>query len=228
MIRWLILLSFLSLFLSANASAKTLKVMVIDTGIDLQDPISTKYTPKKYLTPDQQDVNSHGTQVTSIIASRACADVIIIPCKYYEKPLNSMNLENEVKCIEKAIDEDVDLINYSSGGPDTSQREIKALKIFLSKPGRQFISAAGNNGCNLDSCSYYPACYRLPGMVAVASLDQYGNRNSSSNYSSWVKWEVGSQVPTTSLGGHMTYFSGTSAATALYTGKLVQKWCRSK
>ena len=107
----------LVLFITSLALAdlpKTLKIMVIDTGIDLSNTEVTKYTPEQYLKPYNQDTVGHGTHVSYTIVSKACPGVIIIPCKFHIP--GPGNFERELECIEQAIKEKVNIINFSAGG----------------------------------------------------------------------------------------------------------------
>lgn len=220
-----------------------LKVMVIDTGIDCQNKELTKYTDmtkycqkqwfnyvghKLELLPKEQDQNGHGSHVTGLIIEHACKGVEIIPCKYYEVDGSSFNnLANTVVCIQSAIENKVNIINYSSDGLASSKEEKEAIGRFVNMGGT-FVSSAGNNGQNLDIVPRYPVSYRLSNMIGVGSLSTDGNKMSSSNFANWLVWELGMSVESWLLDNHRGYMSGTSQACAIHTSKLVANWCASK
>lgn len=220
--------------------AKSLRVVVIDTGVDLDNKKLTKYIPQKYQTSENQDTNGHGTEITTLVVAKACKKVEIIPCKYYhEIDTGNINLRREVECINLAIEEKADIINFSGGGTGYYAVERDAVYRFLQSGNTFMIAAAGNNGLNLDEVPYYPASYKFPGLLnagllAVGALDSGDinanvnntKRYSSSNYADWLEWEAGSRVKTTTVGGDEVLISGTSISTAVYTGKMVEDWCK--
>lgn len=83
-----------------------------------------------------------------------------------------------------------------------------------------FIVAAGNDGTNSDATATYPACYKLPNVVAVAATT---STDSMATFSQFGRHTVhvaapGSAIYSTSPGNSYATHSGTSMATPHVTG----------
>ena len=64
------------------------------------------------------DQHGHGTHVAGIVKS-IFPDVKILALKYYNpKATGQANLDATIKAIQYAVDNNVDVINYSGGGPE--------------------------------------------------------------------------------------------------------------
>lgn len=211
-------------------ASPTFKVMVIDTGIDVTHPALTKYVPEKLrTTPDFTDTHGHGTHISGLITADACPGVELYSCKFYDSnAVGDENLRRTVECFNRAREEGMDLINYSAGGAEPSRIEKLAVEQFCNLPGRTFVSAAGNEGWNLDRIPYYPASYRFACQVTVSSLGKNGKLMPSSNWASWTKQELGMTVKSSLPGGRYGYMSGSSQAAAIYSGKVVKSFCESQ
>ena len=121
------------------------------------------------------------------------------------------------EAIEEATRLHVDFINISGGGYGFSRREHKAVMAAIEQ-GIIIVAAAGNDNANLDRYPFYPGCYDKREMV-VASTSSTGDKLPSSNYGSQVRfYELGLNV----CGAYNICHSGTSQATAVTTGKLIQ------
>lgn len=216
---------------------KNIVVAVIDTGIQYDHPfLSQNIFVKKgsksrrnfgvdfsmksaSLTP--KDTHGHGTHVSGIIKS-VFPDVKILALKYYNPQASGQqNLNSTIQAFEYAVDQGVDVINYSGGGPEPSEEELRVLKKAEAK-GILVISAAGNERSNIDKKknAYYPASYGLSNIITVGAHDENINVIASSNYG---KKSVDIAAPGYRIksaihnggAGHMT---GTSQATAFVTG----------
>ncbi|MBC6415968.1 MAG: S8 family serine peptidase [Bdellovibrionales bacterium] len=147
---------------------------------------------------DIQDSHGHGTHVSGIIAangSKPCKmtgispQVEIMVLKYFDpSSLTKNNLINTVKAIEYAVEQNVDIINYSGGGPGKSDDEKVAIAKAADK-GIIFVTALGNEGekikkekINSDKNQYYPASYKLSNIIPVESHNKGKDRLNSSNY----------------------------------------------
>ncbi len=216
---------------------KDIVIAVIDTGIDYNHPHLQKnihvlngdksannygvdFSGKKpTLTPN--DTHGHGTHVAGIIVS-IFPDAKILPLKYYNPQASGQaNLNSTIKALEFAVDNNVDMINYSGGGPEPSLEELKILQK-AEKKGILIIAAAGNEKSNIDDKrhAYYPASYGLDNIISVGAYDKTVNIIPSSN---WGKLSVdvaapghriNSSIPNKQAG----YMTGTSQATAFVTG----------
>ena len=178
---------------------KDITVAVVDTGIQfnhpfLQDNIITSRgklgkknygvdfsTKKKTTTPS--DSHGHGTHVAGIVKS-IFPDVKILALKYYNPQASGQaNLNSTIKALEYAVDQNVDIINYSGGGPEASSAELAVLKK-AEKKGILIIAAAGNERSNIDrkKNAYYPASYGLSNIITVGAHDEANKLISASNW----------------------------------------------
>jgi hypothetical protein len=138
--------------------------------------------------------------------------------KYYVTG-SQLNSYNTTRAFEYAAEKKFDYINYSSGGVDPSEKERIAVERYLNHGGK-LISAAGNEGKNLDmpGNQYYPAMYDKR-IIVVGMLDVNGIQYEYSNYGKVVnRWEIGQE-----LIGYGVKMSGTSQSTAVATGKIVSE-----
>lgn len=213
-------------------------VAVVDTGIQVDHPflaenlvvksgeVSSKnygkdfsYQSKNINTPN--DTHGHGTHVAGIIKS-VFPDVKILALKYYNPQASGQaNLDSTIKCLEYAVDQNVDVINYSGGGPEPSVEELRVLKKAESK-GILIIAAAGNEKSNIDlrKNAYYPASYGLSNIITVGAHDKNVKLIQSSNYG---KLSVDIAAPGNQIKSAIPYngagtMTGTSQATAFVTG----------
>ncbi len=262
----------------ANADAgwaripKKIKVAVIDTGIDEQLLKGNSYCSeghKDFTDTGLKDNHGHGTHISGIVdqyaknyifkGGKRPSDIdklqenycqIII--KYYD-PHQGMwadNLRQTIKSFKWAIEQKVDIINYSGGGTDFSQDEKQVIEEALSK-GIKVVVAAGNEHCDLKGdCNeyerdgdivlkdkkgkpilkkkrantYYPALYDDRIYVVGNLVGPDRKIASTSNYGDAVKyWEIGTNVLSRLPNMSYGYMTGTSQATAIKTGKLVRE-----
>ena len=210
---------------------KTLKVMVLDTGVDSSNPFLVKYIPNKYLNNDNStDEHGHGSHIMGILSLKACSNVQLIPCKAFDyRIINTFGngKDRTIDCLNLALEYKVDIINYSGGGNERGSFEFNLLNK-LDKLGVKIITAAGNNGKNLDIKEnyYYPASYRLKNLIIVGNIDKNHIINSNSNYGKNVIYEIGMDVRSFDNKGNLVYMSGTSQATAVHTSKLIEEFCK--
>jgi len=224
----------LFLLLTSLAQAQTLKVAVIDTGLSLNDPrfaghiCSTEH--KDFTGTSLDDVNSHGTHVSGLIVKNAGdGDYCLQIYKYYtDSQSGAVNLKHEVEAIREAINNKANIVNMSGGGPEFNEEEALLIKYH---PEIIFVVAAGNDGKDLDISgnSFYPASLFYGNIEVVMALDREGNRIRSSNYGKKIEnKELGENVYSYLPNGKMGYMTGTSQATATFTGKLIRKTLDAK
>lgn len=216
---------------------KDITIAVVDTGIQYNHPFlkgnvvgttgtsNAKNFGKDFSTktPTNTPVDSHGhgTHVAGIIKS-IFPEVKILALKYYNpKASGKVNLESTIKALKYAVDQNVDIINYSGGGPESSSEEKAVLKE-AEKKGILIIAAAGNEKSNIDKYEnhYYPASYGLSNIISVAAHDEFNKVIASSNYGSKTVdiaapgYKIKSAIPKNGAG----FMTGTSQATAFVTG----------
>lgn len=184
-----------------------------DYGLDFSKSAANQYQPI--------DQHGHGTHVSGIIKS-VYPDVKILSLKYYNPRASGQdNLDSTIKALRYAVDANVDIINYSGGGPEPAIEELRILKEAERK-GILIVAAAGNEESNIDvkKNAYYPASYGLSNIITVTAHDQTLQMLSSSNYGansvdiSAPGYRIKSALP----GGRSGFLTGTSQATAFVSG----------
>ena len=218
---------------------KDVVVAVVDTGIDPQHPFLEKnifvesgsvnaannfgidFSKDKKSQSTPTDSHGHGTHVSGIIKS-IFPDVKILALKYYSLTASGMdNLNSTVAALKYAVDNNVDVINYSGGGPEAASEELRVLKEAERK-GIIVVAAAGNDESNIDEKkkAYFPASYGLKNIITVTAHDEDLKILSSSNYGikSVDIFAPGYRIKSSLQNGRAGYLTGTSQATAFVTG----------
>lgn len=225
-------ISLLALFLTPVVYAKKcdtqIRIAVVDTGLNLNDPRFTKHLcatgHKDFTGAGIVDVNTHGTHVAGLIEKYAGnSNYCLLIYKYYtDSDYGELNTTHEVLAFKEAIKNGADIINLSAGGPEFSEQE--AL-VIVEHPKVVFVVAAGNDGKDLDDPENksYPASLFYNNMFVIGSVDSQGYRSTTSNYGEKVKYAEGENVVSYSPGGLNMIKSGTSMATAIFSGKLVAR-----
>lgn len=216
---------------------KEVVVAVVDTGIQQDHPFlaGNIYVPNgkasagnygmdfsnERATNTPSDSHGHGTHVAGIVKS-VFPEVKILALKYYNpKASGQKNLESTIRALRYAVEMNVDVINYSGGGPEASVEELRILKE-AEKKGILIIAAAGNEHSNIDDKknAYYPASYGLSNIITVGAHDENLQIIPSSNYGknsvdiAAPGYRIRSAIPGSGAG----YMTGTSQATAFVSG----------
>lgn len=201
--------------------------MVIDTGTDLSHNEISSHVREQF-NENYIDRNGHGTAMTSLVLKDTCESIELIACNYFDSPLRRIDSSNE--CFKRALNENIDYINYSSNGNYIEENEKQILKK-LSNKGVIIVVAAGNDGENLTKSGKcqgsYPACYLYKNIYIVQNVDKDGKLDPRSNYltNKNARSELGVNVPILLPNKQYGVISGTSPATARYTNKLLLKKC---
>lgn len=217
---------------------KDIIVAVVDTGIDYNHPFlekniyvpSGKVSEKNYGIDFSKNVidkntpidkHGHGTHVSGIIRS-IFPEVKILALKYFNPSASGDdNLASTVLALRYAVDHNVDIINYSGGGPGPAMEELRALKE-AEKKGILVVVAAGNEESNIDdkSKAYFPASYGLSNVITVSAHDEDLKILPSSNYGKQGVdiFAPGYRIRSSLNNGRIGYLTGTSQATAFVTG----------
>lgn len=200
-------------FLKDNLYLPGASITNTSYGIDFSKGASNKMAPV--------DTHGHGTHVSGIVKS-VYPEVKIMALKYYNPQASGQdNLNSTIEALRYAVDQNVDVINYSGGGPEPALEELRILKL-AEKKGILVVAAAGNEQSNIDfkNNAYYPASYGLNNIISVTAHDQSVNVLSSSNYGkqsvdiSAPGYRIKSSLPS----GRAGYLTGTSQATAFVSG----------
>lgn len=211
---------FLSILLFSQLSfAKLIKVAVIDTGFNRKYNIKLCNDGHMNMGNGSSrlvfnDENGHGTNVSSLIEDEAkSANYCQIIIKY---SLGENSIAEFIEALRYIQSLDVDVINYSGGGPGFVNEEyINIVKLLKQK--KFIVVAAGNTNINLDKkCDFFPACYSKKLIIVGNGSKEHPQL--SSNYGSIVNlWIDGNYK----VGGGQV-LSGTSQSTAIATGKLIK------
>lgn len=184
------------------------------------------------------DNHGHGTHIAGIVGavggnnvgiSGVCPKVSLMILKYYDPTARGNdNLKNTVRAIQYAIDKKAHIINYSGGGTEPNDDEMRAIKMASEvrdfaagiKDGILFVAAAGNERSNSDLAPYYPADYKLRNIISVTAIDSYAKVLKSSNFGqkSVDLAAPGEGIYSTLPEGKYGVMTGTSQATAFVTG----------
>ena len=152
---------------------------------------------------------SHGTHLAGIIA-KDNPGVQIMPLAVFS-PMGAYT-SDIIAAIEYARSMDVKVINCSFG----STQENQALQETIEATDALFVCAAGNARNDLVGTPVYPACYNLPNVLSVASVNADEGFSFYSNYSA-SKVDLaarGRDVESALPGGETGMLSGTSQAAA--------------
>ena len=176
---------------------------------------------KSLLVFQPQDKHGHGTHISGIVKS-VFPGTKMLTLKYYgEHATGADNLNATIKALQYAVDKNVDIINYSGGGPNPSPRELEVLKEAERK-GIVVIAAAGNERSNIDipRNAYYPASYNLSNIISVMAYNQNLSPILSSNYGekSVDIAGPGDRIRSSLPGKRSGHLTGTSQATAFVSG----------
>lgn len=205
-----------------DSNRGTIRIAVIDTGIDSAHPYLQKYVSpigydlQNYSSPFK-DVSGHGTHVAGIIAqqieaiSDATSTIIsfeLISVKYTDKEA-SFKLPDAI--LHVLTKDQVDIINISTSGTGIDTIEIKALALAKTL-GIQVIAASGNEGVDISfNQEGYPCKYALDNIICVANLNANGSLNLSSNFGMQVDLAaIGTNILSTLPNERWGYMSGTS------------------
>ncbi|GEK35666.1 S8 family serine peptidase [Kurthia sibirica] len=207
-----------------DINRKTIKIAVLDTGINTKENNMRKFIKKSYNTFDKSSktkpINNHGTLITSLIVNSKHKNkqigikndhVEIYDVQVLDEN-GKGNTKNTILGIEWSIKNKVDIINISYG---LSKNNISLQKIIkkAKKNGILIIAASGNN---LDSSTDYPAKYKE--VISVSAIDK---KNNIYIYAGMEKVDYlapGVNIPALNEKGKIEYVTGTSFSTAYVTG----------
>lgn len=205
-------------------SNQGITIAVLDTGVDLTHPDLRANLISGYnmINPDQsvQDDYGHGTQVAGILAAvgnnaNQGTGVLwrarIMPVKVLDGRGEGDDYDI-ARGINQAVRAGAKIIVLSLGDRLYSQHMEDAVNN-AEKNNVLLVAATGNNGSTVN----YPAAFST--VLAVGASDQNDRVPSYSNYGPEIDVVApGQSIYTTSLGGKMTYNSGTSMAAPIVAG----------
>lgn len=163
-----------------------IKIAIIDTGVDFNHPDLFGWGPDgkviggyNFIHENQLplDTNGHGTQVAGVIAADGQIVGIAPKAKIlaYKVSENGEGVSSDliIRAIEKAIEDEVDIINISLGVNKTNAKIDRAVDLALEKE-IFVVTAAGNDGPGLKTIG---SPGRNSGSVTVGAT--YNNLTSS-------------------------------------------------
>lgn len=196
-------------------------IAVIDNGVDRNHSDLLGSTVQGYCFVTNSTVPSgdgHGTHVAGTIAANKNNDIGIVGVAPEAKIMSlkflsssgSGTTANAIRAIEYASDKGIKISNNSWGGGSYS----KSLEDAIKNSGMLFIAAAGNSSRNSDVYPMYPAAYKLPNIISVASVTNKGNLSYFSNYGKTTVHvgAPGSAIYSTTPNNNYAYYDGTSMA----------------
>jgi hypothetical protein len=217
-------LSVLLIFFAMRQAdaANTIVVAVIDTGFTkTQDNVKLcsigrmDFTKSGTLTDSHPQ--RHGSNVIGLITQNAGDSgycIVSIKVFNYVDGKLTFNYLEYLEALRFIVKLKPAILNLSMAGEVLFTGEAALIKTILDQ-GTQIVAAAGNDGVNLDytGCNVYPACID-PRIYMIG--------NSTSNTSN-----TGHYIDTTEDGSNKkaagTVLTGTSQATAIFTGKVVKQ-----
>lgn len=175
----------------------------------------------------------HGTHVAGIIAAEPKSSPMVgVAHQSKILPMNIMSdngggsLSAAVFAIQYAKDRGVKVINASWGGALCAD-SLKRMINSLNEQNILFVSAAGNDGVDIDVYPEFPAGFALANQVTVGASVQSGLMAAFSNYS-YNKVHVlapGHQILSSVPGGWLPA-SGTSMAAPFVSGLAALLWSK--
>lgn len=217
-------------------SGKGVRIAIIDTGVNKNSKLLSNVKVRKTFTVDnpktkinEGDVldrfeEGHGTGVATIIGARPLKQsddysIISVAPKAtllsykYKDGTEEGDVKELIEAINTAIDDDVDIINISSG----LKSDIPALHKSIKRAIAQNIVVVASAGNNKQKKVTYPARYSE--VIAVTSVSSKNKRSSFANYGKGLDFVApGENIPTISVKGDLYEASGTSFATPFITG----------
>jgi type VII secretion-associated serine protease mycosin len=205
---------------SLSRGNATVKVAVIDTGVDLTHPdLKQRLIPGVNviaLGQSAMDDNGHGTHVAGIIGASVNNRQGIAGINWYSRvmPIKALDATGAgtsfsvADGIIEATDRGAKVINMSLGNYATSAFLREAVQ-YAYRHDVVLVAATGNDNSSQPG---YPAAY--PEVLAVAATTKRLARASFSNYGSYVDVAApGDLIASTYMGGQYAALSGTSMAT---------------
>jgi hypothetical protein len=213
----------------ANNYGQTIRVAVIDTGLDLSHPMFSGHLMSTTTWLDYVDADTtpqevagtfygHGTGVGGLILQVA-PKATLLPLRVLG-PDGTGSIANVIAAINAAIAAKVDIINLSLM-TDTDIPELKLIIETAAQAGIYVVMAAGNDALN---SVYYPAAYATTSiyksmLLSVGSVSASDILSTFSNYGTGLEFLApGEQVFSSYPDSRIAYFTGTSFAAPIVSG----------
>ena len=212
-----------------SACGSKMRIGLIDTLIDTSHAAFSgqNVQQKSIISRGVQPADSdHGTAIAGLLVGNSeppensglLPAATLIAANVFRKDENSANTTAEIliRALDWLIEQDVDAINMSLGGPENAILSL-AIESTLSK-GISIISSAGNGGS--DSAPPYPAAQA--GVIAVTAIDSRNQLFSNATTGEHVDFAAPGVDLWVSLSSQKSgYRTGTSYATPFVTAALL-------
>lgn len=203
-------------WLAAETAGQSVTVAVVDSGVQVHDETAGRILEGWDYFGDssgQTDLNGHGTHVSGIILDCTQGlEVMILPVRAMDALGRGSDLSISLG-IEYAVQQSVDVINLSLGGPDSALKDDVIHQAV--EAGIVVVTATGNgdeNGNPMDCASWCPA--HLDECIVVGAYTEEHTIAEFSNYGSSVDLcAPGVDIVSYGIGGEeLAVKSGTSMA----------------
>ncbi len=218
-----------------QTKGKGITVAILDTGCDITHPdLKERIVGGRNFTNDDggntrvyKDYNGHGTHVAGTIAATennsgvigVAPEANLLIIKVLDKN-GSGQYKWIINGINYAIEQKVDIISMSLGGPEDVPELHEAIQKAVTN-NIIVICAAGNQGDGVDSTDEfdYPGCYNEVISVGAIDLERRSSDFSNSNNELDLVGP-GEKILSTYLNGKYATLSGTSMATPHVAGAM--------
>jgi subtilisin family serine protease len=216
---------------AAGNTLKTIKVALIDTGVDLNHPDlkANLLEGANFDQPGQppQDQAGHGTMTAGCIAAVANNGIGVVGVAPNAKiiPVKVGNSASSVcEAMMWAADHG-DMISMSlSFKPNMSEYPVavestKRAAQYVMNKKIPMVCSMGNTGTESKNVPSAFAGSEVPGLIAVGATDSNDKVTSFSTFGNWTSISApGKDIMTTNMGGKWGAVSGTSFSTPLTAG----------
>jgi major intracellular serine protease len=227
-----------------ETKGKGVTIAVLDTGCDIEHPnLKGRIIGGRNFTDDDDgnpeiynDYNGHGTHIAgTIAASETNAGVVGVAPEanlLIVKVLNEQGSGQHdwiIAGIHYAIEQKVDIISMSLGGPEDNYELYEAVKLAIIN-NILVVCAAGNDGDGSDSTDEfaYPGGYNEVICVGAINFDRLSS-DFTSSHNEIDLVAPGEEILSTYLNGKYATLSGTSMAAPHVSGALalIKVWSRN-
>jgi subtilisin family serine protease len=210
-----VLLTNTDIMPSDTEPKNNVKIAIIDSGIDLNNKVLSKYIAKAYNVQNKdnsvQDECGHGTHIAGIITG--ISNNMILPVKVLNSQGTGKSADIAVG-IKWAVDEGAKIINLSLGGTKYDQLMKEAID-YAREQGSIVVCASGNV---FGERTTYPACY--DNVISVGAIDKNGEISPFSNRGDKVDVYAFGIANSYDLSGNLVEKEGTSMACAYVSAEL--------
>ncbi len=214
----------------SGQTGKTIKVAVLDTGIDYNNTdLNLNYAGGFNFvngTADPLDDNGHGTHIAGTIAAiknnvgvvGVAPDVRIYALKVLDAQGRGY-ASDIISALQWSVNNGIQIINSSYGTPTNPGAGLESAFATAEAKGIINVASAGNSGTCLGDTNTieYPAMYSS--VIAVSATDPVNDRPCFSATGNKIELSApGVKINSTKLGGGNILYSGTSMAAPHVTG----------